>query len=173
MTRPVRRRCPLRRVRAVRFSGVTRTVARTRRDAGGQAERRPTVESPLALAPYRPRDKSGPKNLLDWSDRHVSRATDDDAVLKRYLLLVVVLFAGAAVLVVGSALAAQIAGVPLWALLGLGVGGTGFGVYLRSRQRGGLCVPSSPPHGGGGHGPANEQGSSCRRRLNPRRRRRR
>jgi hypothetical protein len=106
------------------------------------ADRGRLVKTPVQ--PYRPRESRGPRDFLDWSDRHLSRATDDDQVLDRYVralralrscVFSVALFAlgSAALLIGGVMVAVHLAGVPLWAAIGIGGGGTSIGTYFMSR----------------------------------------
>lgn len=81
---------------------------------------------------YRPRDNQAPTGLLDFIDRHLSAATEDTQVLKRYLI---VMFSMVVFVVGIGGLSLPIAG-------GIGIAGTAVrGIYgiwrlgVRSRLR--------------------------------------
>jgi membrane protein implicated in regulation of membrane protease activity len=97
-----------------------------------------------------------PRNFLEWSDRHLTRATDDDRMLDRYLrILTSMLLIGLFVLVgmlllFGGVMAAiHFAGVPPWGAVGVGGGGTAIVAYfIRRAVRRGLRDRD------GAHGPS-------------------
>jgi hypothetical protein len=86
-------------------------------------------------AGYHPRDQLPPTNVADVVDRNISRATETDDVLRRYLVLL--RFARSTMLLVvsivlgcilifwaGVALAVVLAGLHIWLACGVGAGGT-------------------------------------------------
>lgn len=117
--------------------GVVRKIA--------GADREQSTGPPVQ--PYRPRDSRSPRDFLDWSDRHLSRTTDDDQVLYRYVyaaqflrssLRLVGLFVlvNAALLIGGAMVALHFTDVPpwvAWAAVCLGGSGTSIGAYFMGR----------------------------------------
>jgi hypothetical protein len=81
-----------------------------------------------APKPYRPRDDRVPSDLRDLLDRHMCRATESDAALRRYcqlirdlcLAAVVVAFCGAAI-AIGLTLVLRSASAPPWLAGALGL----------------------------------------------------
>jgi hypothetical protein len=97
------------------------------------------------MPPYRPRDDQVPIGLCDLADRHLSRATESDQVLRRYLFLLlglcgmgIVLMIGAAALLLGIITAVRFAGLSPWTAGGLGLTGTATAIAvgrLRAARR--------------------------------------
>src|SRR4051794_8682482 len=81
---------------------------------------------------YRPRDATGPQNVLDFWDRHVSRATESPELSRRYASWAWRLLLGGAVafalLVLGMALAVHFVGLTAWTAT---VGAMGATVAIR------------------------------------------
>ncbi len=94
-------------------------------------ERALHVQQPLS-PPYRPRDDQGPKDILDMLDRHISRATDDEKMLKRYRELgrsvvwwTLSLMLPGSILGASVAMALSFAGINPWVAIGSGAAGAG------------------------------------------------
>jgi hypothetical protein len=94
-------------------------------------ERALHVQQPSS-PPYRPRDDQGPKDILDMLDRHISRATDDEKMLKRYRELgrsvvgwTLSLMLPWSILGAGVAIALSVAGINPWVAIGSGAAGAG------------------------------------------------
>jgi hypothetical protein len=106
-----------------------------------------SVRVPPALAAeIRPRVQSRPADLLDLLDRHLTSATASDVTLGRYLTLirmarsfaVLGIIAACCIWATGIAVSLR-AGVPPWAVGGLGVGGPTIASWigLRTLRRSG------------------------------------
>jgi len=77
-----------------------------------------------------------PRDGLDFTDRHLTRATDDNKKMARYIALTVAFCVCLLALIGGIAVAFQVTGVPIWTLMVLGVGGSAAtAVTLVVRQR--------------------------------------
>jgi hypothetical protein len=143
------RRPPHRLVRA-RSSTSTRPVAGSRRSASSRSEPRPPPKPPTRpKTHYRPRDKTGPRNLVDFFDRQLNRLGEETGYLIRVSVFLLVLTTAITALAVGSLVAAHIAGVPLWAVFSLGAGataiGAGAGTYVNRRRNRSLPQPDTDP----------------------------
>ena len=84
---------------------------------------------------YHPRDQYRPANITDAVERHVSRATEAEDLLERYLrllrfgrstalLIVLTLFVAGAILTCGIAIAVTYAGLRPMEAVGVGLGGS-------------------------------------------------
>jgi hypothetical protein len=102
---------------------------------GQSDDTRTTASGSHSSASYRPRDQYRPADVTDAVDRHLSRATEADDSLERYLRLLrfgrstalvagFSLFGGAAILGSGITVAVAYAGLPLLEALGFGAGGS-------------------------------------------------
>ncbi len=134
------RRVPPPRPRKPWLTRSTMTIA-----GGGHRANEPPVLRRVEAhhLPYRPRDKSSPRNTTDWLDRLLSRAASDNSTTWRHIALAAALTLCASILLLACAVAAHIAQVPPWVLRFIALGGTGLSSYLRHRQ------PRTTPTGGG------------------------
>lgn len=105
--------------------------------AGGRSRQagRPPVSR------YRPRDSRAPVDGYDLVDRHLSRATESNAMLRRYRLFLrelcivgVVLACCGTVLTLGIVAAVRLAGLPPWVAGTLGLMGTGTTVAVAAAK---------------------------------------
>ena len=106
-----------------------------------------TPQHPHDFASYRPRDQLSPVNGVDSLDRHISRATETEDSLDRYLkllrfvrsttlLLAILLLTGCMVFGAGVGVAVAIAGLrPLTAAAIGASGSTAFGLTVVLRMR--------------------------------------
>jgi hypothetical protein len=87
-----------------------------------------------------PRVRTAPKDLLDWSDRHVLRATSDNVVLERYKDLVRTITAAALIWIMEASLilVTTIAGLSLIGRV------SDSGLPARAWQYGILCSGRDP-----------------------------
>lgn len=132
-----------------------RRQARRRRTEGRgrrrrRAHLREDVDSPASqhdFVSYRPRDQSSPVNGVDSLDRHISRATETEDSLERYLrllrfarattlLLALLALVGSALFGVGVGFAIAIAGLRPLAAVAIGASGSAaFGITVVLRMR--------------------------------------
>jgi hypothetical protein len=78
---------------------------------------------------YRPRDRTGPRDLLDFLDRHIGRATDCGHQLRLYVALILSVAAAGSMLVVTAAVMIAMLNIPWWSVTTLAVGSTGVLAY--------------------------------------------
>ena len=100
-----------------------------------RAKTRTTASDSQGSASYRPRDQYRPANVTDAVDRHLSRATETEDALQRYLrllrftrsttlLIVLVTFVPGVIFAAGIATAVAYAGLHPMEALGVGLGGS-------------------------------------------------
>lgn len=102
---------------------------------GQRARTRPTASGSQGSTSYHPRDQYRPANITDAVDRHVSRATETEDALQRYLrllrftrsttlLIFLVTFVPGVIFAAGIAMAVAYAGLRPMEALGVGLGGS-------------------------------------------------
>ena len=131
-----------------------RQARRHRTEGKGRRQRRAHLRAGLdaaapqrALVNYRPRDQFSPSNGVDSLDRHISRATETEDSLDRYLrllrfarsttlVLATLALVGCALFGAGVGFAIAIAGLRPLAALAIGASGsTAFGITVFLRMR--------------------------------------